>query len=47
MTANDSSLVRHAHAASSKSLEIRGRTLSQTKKPFEAKICLKIIFQLL
>ena len=44
---HNSSLGRHVNAASRKSLEIQAYSITKTKKPFEAKICLKISFQLL
>ena len=40
---NDNSLGRHVNAASRKSLEIQ----AYSKNPFEARICMKISFQLL
>ena len=43
---HDSSLGRHVNAPSRKSLEIQAYSL-KTKNPFEAKIFMKISFQLL
>ena len=41
-------LGRHVNAASRKRLEIKASVLyHKTKKPFKAKICMKISFQLL
>ena len=43
---HDSSLGRHVNATSRNSLEIQVY-YHKTKNPFEAKVCMKIIFQLL
>ena len=43
---NDSSLGRHVNAASRKSLEIQAYSVTKPRTNFEAKICLKISFQL-
>ena len=44
---HDSSVGRHVIAASRKSLEIQTYSITKTKNSFEAKICMKISFQLL
>ena len=38
---------RHVNAASRKSVEIQSVLYCKTKNPFEAKLCMKISFQLL
>ena len=44
---HDSSLGRHVNAASSKKVEIHSVLYHKTKNPLEAKLCMKISFQLL
>ena len=44
---HDSSLGRHVNDASRKSLEIQAYSITKPRTSFEAKICVKISFQLL
>ena len=44
---HDSSLGRYVNAASRKSLEIKAYAIKKPRNPFEAKICMKISFQVL
>ena len=44
---HDISPGRHVNAASRKSVEIHSVLFHKTKNPFEAKLCMKISFQLL